>query len=211
MTGDARDPHTMAFDGKGNVWFTSQAANRVGRLNMETGEYDLVQPYETAARPYGIVLDEGGDVWVSLFNTDSVVRVDPETMALTHFRKATPESRSRRLETTRDGWVWYVDEPRGYLGRIDRSTGEVREYQMPGGGSARPYAITKDDKERLWISQTGPEKRLVGFDPRTETFVSVNEVSDNIRHLNFHASTGAMWFGTDANRIGRVLTDAAAQ
>jgi virginiamycin B lyase len=209
-TGDARDPHTMVFDEHGHIWFTSQQANRVGRLNMETGEYDLVQPYPTPARPYGIVLDESGDAWVSLFNTDSVVRIDAETLEMTHFRKATSESRSRRLETTSDGSVWYVDEPRGYLGRIDRDTGEVREYKMPGGDDARPYAITKDAKERLWISETGTKKQLVAFDPRTETFVSVNEVSQTIRHMDFHSPTGAMWFGTDANKIGRVLTDAAA-
>jgi virginiamycin B lyase len=211
MTGEARDPHTMVFDGKGHIWFTSQHSNRVGRLNMETGALNLVQPYETPSRPYGIVLDSAGDVWVSLFNTDSVVRIDARTLGLRHFREATPQSRSRRLETTSDGSVWYVDEPRGYLGRIDRDTGEVREYRMPGGDDARPYAITKDARERLWISQTGPEKRLVGFDPRSERFVSVNEVSHNIRHMDFHEPSGAMWFGTDANRIGRLLTDAAAR
>lgn len=210
-TGEARDPHTMVFDDHGHIWFTSQHANRVGRLNMETGEYVLVQPYETPARPYGIVLDAQGDPWVSLFNTDSVARIDAETLEVTLFRKATAESRSRRLEVTSDGSVWYVDEPRGYLGRIDPATGAVREYGMPGGDDARPYAITKDAEERLWISETGSKKQLVAFDPRAEQFVSVNAVSQTIRHLGFDPATGAMWFGTDANRVGRVLTDAAVE
>jgi virginiamycin B lyase len=211
MTGEAADPHTMVFDGQGNIWFTSQQSNRVGRIDMSTGEYVLVTPYETPARPYGIVMDDDGYPWVSLFNTNSVVRIDPETLELTHFRKATEESRSRRIEVTSDGYVWYVDEPRGYFGRIDPSSGDVQEYPMPGGDGARPYALTKDDRENLWISQTGPEKMLVGFDPRAEEFFSVNEVTHNIRHMMFHEPTGAMWFGTDANHVGRLLTAHAAR
>ena len=41
MTGEAKDPHTMVFDGKGNIWFTSQGSNRIGRLNMTTEKVDL--------------------------------------------------------------------------------------------------------------------------------------------------------------------------
>jgi hypothetical protein len=30
-------------------------------------------------------------------------------------------------------------------------------------------------------------------------------VSGNIRHMQFHVPTKAMWFGTDANKIGRII------
>jgi virginiamycin B lyase len=206
MTGEAGDPHTLIFDGNGNIWFTSQQSNRVGRLDMATGEYDLITPYETPSRPYGIVIDDDGYPWVSLFNTSHVMRIDPVTMEFTLFDKAAEDSRSRRIATTSDGMVWYVDEPRGQLGRINPATGDVSEWVMPGGEGSRPYALTKDDRDRLWVSETGPEKQLVGFDPASEEFFSVNEVSHNIRHMMFEPEARAMWFGTDANRVGRILT-----
>jgi hypothetical protein len=124
---------------------------------------------------------------------------------------ATSDSRSRRIETLGDGSVWYVDEPRGYLGRIDPATGNVREWLMPGGEGSMPYALTKDDRDRIWFSETGPAKQLVGFDPGSEEFFSVNEVSHNIRHMMFDEETGAMWFGTDANNVGRILARAVTQ
>jgi virginiamycin B lyase len=139
------------------------------------------------------------------------VRIHPETLEMTHFNKATEQSRSRRIEATSDGYIWYVDEPRGYLGRIDPRTREVREYAMPGGSGSRPYALTKDDRENLWVSQTGPEKVLAGFDPSAGEFFAVHEVSHNIRHMMFDEATGTMWFGTDANNVGRVLTSAASE
>jgi virginiamycin B lyase len=150
-------------------------------------------------------LDDEGHPWVALFRTNTVVRVDPETLELTRFEEAEAASQARRLEWTEDGMVWYLDQPRGYLGRIDPATGEVTEWQAPGGSQSSPYAITKDDQGRLWFSETGPVKQLVGFDPATEEFFSIHPVSGSIRHMMFDARTGSMWFGTDANQIGRVL------
>jgi virginiamycin B lyase len=209
-TGEAHDPHTMVFDGRGHIWFTSQAANRVGRLDMKTGDVRLVTPHDSPGRPYGIVIDAKGYPWASLLNMNKVVRIDPETFALKHFNEATPDSRSRRIEVTADGAVWYGDEPRGFLGRIDPATGTVKEYALPGGARSKPYALTQDGDGRLWVSQTGPDKKLVAFDPKTEQFVAVHDVSDVIRHMMYDAKTGTMWFGTDAHRIGRVITRATA-
>lgn len=206
MTGEARDPHTMIFDGQGHIWFTSQQSNRVGRLNMESGAVDLITPYETPSRPYGIVMDDAGHPWVMLLGAPHVARIDPSTLGVTLYDQASPESRGRRIEWTPDNKVWYVDEARGYLGQIDVATRQVREWPTPGGPGARPYALTKDGDNRLWLSETGPDKRLVGFDPRTEEFFSVNEVSQNIRHMMFHEESASLWFGTDANNIGRIVT-----
>ena len=119
MTGEATDPHTIVFDGKGNIWFTSQGANRIGRLNTKTEKVDLITPNETPSNPYGIVMDPQGNPWVALFRTNTLVRIDPNTMAVTRFKQANEASRSRRIEFTSDGMAWYVDEPRGYLGRIN--------------------------------------------------------------------------------------------
>jgi virginiamycin B lyase len=196
----------MVFDGNGYIWFTSQGSNRIGRLNMQTGDVRLVTPWETPSNPYGIVLDAEGNVWAMLLRTNKVVRIDPETFEMTHYDQASPESRGRRLAWTEDNKLWYVDEARGYLGRIDVATRETTEWQMPSGAGSNPYAITKDDQGRLWVSDTGPSKQLVGFDPRTEEFFSVSTVSGSIRNMYFHANTGTMWFGTDANNVGRIVT-----
>ena len=209
MTGEAKDPHTHVFDGKGHVWFTSQGSNRIGRLNIKTEKVDLITPSDQPSNPYGIVLDKDGNPWVALLRTNTVVRVDPAKLTVTPFKQAHESSRSRRIEATPDGMIWYVDETRGYLGRINPATSEAKEWAAPGGPKSSPYALTKDDQGRLWFSETGPLKQLVGFDPKTEKFFSVNTVSGNIRHMHFHTPTKTLWFGTDANKIGRIATTTA--
>ncbi|MGE3277139.1 MAG: lyase [Vicinamibacterales bacterium] len=204
MTGEARDPHTMVFDGKGHIWFTSQGSNRVGRLHIATGKVDLVTPYEQPSNPYGIVLDPQGVPTVALLRVGVIAKIDPETLAVTHFKEGDESSRSRRLDILSDGSIWYGDEARGMLGRIDPKTGAVKEWQVPGGADARPYALTKDDRGRIWFSETGTRKRLVGFDPASEKFFANIEVSGTIRNMVFDQKTRAMWFGTDANKVGRI-------
>ena len=103
-----------------------------------------------------------------------------------------------------DGTIWFGDEARGMLGRLNPATGEVKEWQVPGGPKASPYALTRDDQDRLWFSETGESKRLVGFDPKTEKFFANIEVSGTIRHMHFDKKTRTMWFGTDANKVGRI-------
>jgi virginiamycin B lyase len=206
MTGEARDPHTMVFDGKGNIWFTSQGSNRVGRLNMATEAVDLVTPYEQPSNPYGIVLGPKGHLWVALSRTNMVAKIDAATLAVTRFAQSDEGSRSRRIAVTADGMVWAGDGARGYLIRINPETGETTEWQVPGGAGARPYALTKDDRDRLWLAETGPEKRLVGFDPKAGKFFANIPVSGTIRHMFFDSRTKMLWFGTDADRIGRIDT-----
>ena len=87
--------------------------------------------------------------------------------------------------------------------------GEAYNFIMissPGGAQSRPYAITADGNGRLWVSETGPVKKMVAFDPKTEKFFANIPVSNNIRHMMYDPKTGTMWFGTDSNTIGRVGT-----
>jgi virginiamycin B lyase len=203
-TGEARDPHTMVFDGKGHIWFTSQGSNRVGRLHMATEKVDLVTPNDTPSNPYGIKIDSKGTVWVALLRVGMVAKIDPVTLAVTRFKQGAETSRSRRLDVLGDGTVWFGDEARGMLGRLNPVTGEVKEWPAPGGAESRPYALTRDDQDRIWFTETGANKRLVGFDPKTEKFFANIEVSGTIRNMYFDKKTRTMWFGTDANTVGRI-------
>lgn len=209
MTGEAKDPHTMVFDGKGNIWFTSQGSNRIGRLNMTTEKVDLITPFDTPSNPYGIVIDSKGTVYAALLRVGMIAKIDPETMAVTRLKQGADTSRSRRLDVLSDGTIWFGDEARGMLGRINPASGEVKEWPVPGGPKGMPYALTKDDQDRIWFSETGASKRLVGFDPKTEQFFANIEVSGTIRNMYFDRKTRSMWFGTDANNVGRIALQKA--
>jgi virginiamycin B lyase len=144
---------------------------------------------------------------VVLFGTNKLATVDPATLQLKEFALPNAETRPRRIAITPDDMVWYVDYARGALGRFDPKTGQAKEWAGPGGAASRPYAMTSDDKGRVWYFETNPQpNRLVGFDPKREVFFSVNEIASGggtVRHMIFEKGKREIWFGSDAHTIGR--------
>jgi virginiamycin B lyase len=203
----ARDPHTLVFDRDGNIWFTTQGGNYVGKLTTATGDVRLIKVPTSDARPYGIVIDSKNRPWFNEFGTNKIATVDPKTMEVREYILPEARSRTRRLVVTSDDLVWYVDYARGYIGQLDPATGKTMEWANPGGARSLPYAMAVDDRDRVWFVETGVHpNRLVGFDPKTKQFFSVTEFGANpntVRHMVFHSPTREIWFGTDANTIGR--------
>lgn len=206
-----RDPHTMVFDKQGNIWFTAQQSNAIGHFNVRTGKFRIVKPPLPEGRrstnPYGIVLDSKGRPWVNLFATNMLATVDPETFELTTYPLANEGTRNRRIAVTSDDKIFYVDYARGYLGKFDPVTKKVSEWALPGGPRSLPYGMTADDRDRIWIAETGLQpNRLVGFDPRTEKFFSITEIPgerNTVRYMIFDRKSKMLWYGSDAGMIGQ--------
>lgn len=208
--GVPRDPHTLIMDKSGNIWFTAQQGNRVGHLVTKTGEVHIMEPPTTNSRPYGIVLDARGRPWFTEFNSNKVASIDPATMKITEYALPDEKSRARRIEVGADGTIWYADYMRGKLIRFTPSTKATKEWDMPSGATSLPYAMALDGQGRIWLAETGVQpNRLVGFDPKSEKFFSNTPVAKSgagtIRHMVYHPGTRALWFGTDANTIGRAV------
>jgi virginiamycin B lyase len=204
----ARDPHTMVFDRNGDIWFTVQGGNFVGHLETGSGRVHLIDAPTRDGRPYGIVIDPSGRPWFDEFGTNKIASIDPATRTITEYPLPNDRTRPRRIAVTSDGVVWYGDYTRGMLGRFDPKTKAVREFPLPAAAQSLPYAMASDDRDRVWLVETGVQpNRLVGFDSKSERWVSITPISESggltVRHMIFHTPTRTLWFGTDANTIGR--------
>jgi virginiamycin B lyase len=203
----ARDPHTLTFDSRGNVWFTVQQGNYVGKLTTADHRVQLIKVPTARARPYGIVVDSEDVPWAVAFGTNKLLQIDPQNMTLREIVLPNEDSRPRRLVITSDDRVWFVDYARGYLGRYGPDAGDFAEWAMPGGSESRPYGMAVDRNDKIWIVETGVSpNRFVGFDAVTEEFVSMTDIPSGggaVRHMDYFAPAGEIWFGTDTNYIGR--------
>lgn len=208
----ARDPHTLIFDeNEENIWFTVQGGNMMGRLNIESRKVDLIRSRTSGSRPYGIKMAPDGSVWVALFGSNKLAHIDPVTLEHDEIELPRDGARPRRLEVLDDGRVWYVDYAEGMLGVYDPDGGAFTEWRMPQGMSARPYGMASDSRGKLWMVATGVQPNIfVGFDPGTETFINATELASGggtVRHMHYHEPSGAVWFGTDTNYVGRAIVE----
>ncbi len=205
----AKDPHTLVRDAKSNaIWFTSQQSNGVGRFDPAKGTVRVVKLPQSGSRPYGIGLDSKGRPWFVEFGGNRIGTIDPATMALTEIAMPDPRSRPRRMSITSDDRVWVNDYVRGMMLRYDPATKKFDEWPLPSGERSLPYAMAVDDQDRVWVVESGVQpNRLVGLDGKTGAILSETPIlpsgAGTVRHMVFDKKSGAIWFGTDANTIGR--------
>jgi virginiamycin B lyase len=208
---EGTNPHSINVDSTGIVWYTGNRNGRIGRLDPNGGGLRVIMTGE-AKDPHTHVFDGKGNMWFTSQGSNKIGRLNMKTEKVDLITPSETPSNPYGIVLDPQGNPWVALFRTNTLVRINPATLEVTRFTQanaPGGAGSRPYALTKDDQGRLWFSETGPVKQLVGFDPKTEKFFSVNPVSGTIRHMHFHAPTKAMWFGTDANKIGRVITSSA--
>lgn len=207
-----RDPHTLIFDPKSGIgWFSAQQSQRIGRIDPKTGDIKLWRPPgEGRTNPYGVVIDQDGRPFFNLWQTNKIATIDPKTLEYKEYVHPDPRMRARRIAITADGQIWFGDY-RGKINHLDPKTGKFEEWDMPSGPAAQPYAHAQDDRDRIWIVETGVQpNRMVAFDTKSKSWVANFPIVSNgaerntVRHMTFHRPTREIWFGTDAGTIGHV-------
>jgi virginiamycin B lyase len=199
----------MAFDRRGNLWFTAQNGNAVGRLETANGRVRVVKVRTANARPYGLVVDSTTDrPWFVEFGTNRIGTIEPNTFELKEYTLPDAGSRPRRLEFL-NGRIWAADYVRGALLELDPTNAKVRTFPLPGGAQSLPYATAHDDRGRIWVAETGQQpNRIVAVDGGTGRVVGealiVESGGGTVRHMTFDPRTRFIWFGTDNDTVGRV-------
>jgi virginiamycin B lyase len=190
-------PHDVAPAPDGTVWYTAQAAGKLGRLEPADGTVREVALGEGSA-PHGVIVGPDGAPWVTDGGLNAIVRVDPKTLAVRRF-PLPASSRFANLNTAtfdKRGVLWFTGQS-GIYGRLDPRTGALRVFRAPGGPG--PYGIAttpggvaridsrtgratvvrpptrgqgarriwSDSKGRLWVSEWNAG-RVARFDPATK-------------------------------------------
>ena len=119
-----------------------------------------------------MVVDSKGTPYYCEFGAPKIAAIDPNTMAIKEWTLKDPEARPRRIAITDDDIIYYADYSRGYLGRLNPKTGEMKEWASPSGPRSQPYGITFLNGA-IWYNESAVKPNtLVRFDPKTEKFQS---------------------------------------
>jgi virginiamycin B lyase len=152
----ARDP---APGPDGNIYITVMHADRIARFDTRSHqfkEWDL----PSGSHPHGLLVDSSGKVWYTGNGNGTIGELDPATGKVIEHRAPSGGS-PHTLVIDDAGTIWFTNQ-RGFLGRLDRRTGEIKEYRMSGG----PYGLALDRKGRVWVCRMGAD--LMGvLDPKT--------------------------------------------
>lgn len=158
----------LAFDSKRNaVWFTDARTNSIGKLDMASGQIDMVQVPTGSAGPMGIVLSpDGNSVWFAEITGDRIASVDPESMRITEY--ATGEDSGPALLTFDDsGILWVTLSFSNSVLRIDpqalssnNPTAAMTELKLSGEDAFSPLGIAVSG-DKVYVSDHGSSRMIV--------------------------------------------------
>jgi virginiamycin B lyase len=201
----ARDPHSPLFDAKGILWFTVQMGDFVGRLDPATGAITVRAVATPKANPHGIAIDSKGTPIFAMVGSNKIGIVNPQTMEITEHVLA-EGAHPRRVAVTSDDGIWYTDEGRGFLARLDPKTYQVKEFATPGGPKAGPWSIAVTRDGIIWYTESDaqPNNNLVRFDPKTEAMQSwpLPTKGGVVRHM-VAAPDGTLWLAQSG--VGKMI------
>lgn len=207
---EGTNPHNLIVDNAGTVWYAGNRNGMIGRYDPATRQITRYPMPDAAVRdPHTLAFDQQGTIWFTAQQAGYVGRLVPTTGKIDLIKVPGERTRPYGIVVDAKGRPFFDVFGTNKLAMIDPATKRVQEWPSPSGGLSLPYAMTSDDLGRLWWVETGPRpNRLIAFDPALGKVV-VNEpvgtdAPNTIRHMVYHAPTRSIWYGSDANMIGRV-------
>jgi virginiamycin B lyase len=146
--GRGQHPHDVAPAVDGGVWYTAQATGELGYLDPKTGATRTVK-LGSGSSPHGVIIGPDGAPWITDSGLNAMVRVDPASSEVKLFKLPGPNVNLNTAAFDRSGIVWFTGQ-RGYYGRLDPKSGEVKVMESPRG--AGPYGITSTPDGRIFYA-----------------------------------------------------------
>ena len=146
-----------------------------------------------------IHMDDQGRMWTGDYETNEIWRIDPATQE--YLKISGLSGGVVEAQIGPDGALWYSGFDNGSLGRVDLNAGTVVTWTIPG--SSRPWGMTFDANNDLWISEYDVAKiyRYTAGTNQLCTYIMPNET----KSLYLRADNRGVWLGDYSNdRIARI-------
>ncbi|MBU2872304.1 cytochrome C [Colwellia sp. E2M01] len=125
-------------------------------------------------------------------------------ISFTLWQTPTLGQRSRDPIEATDGTIWWAGQRQNLIGKINPTTGEMKEYLLPE--NAMPHTVTTDNAGNIWY--TGNKNGSVGMlDIETEQITEYKMPDEKAKdpHSAIFDAKGTLWFTLQhSNMIGRL-------
>lgn len=196
-------PWMIAPGADGNLWFTEQSSNDIGRIT--TAGVVTEFPISSNAAPWGIVEGPDGNMWFtdSSSTASAIGRITPSGEVTLFSSGLSPASQPEGITVGPNGNLWFTEFAASKIGEIS-TAGVISEHSLVTGSG--PTSIVLGPGGNLWFTeQTG--NRIGETSPSGEV---LNEFTTGITASSspFAIATGTdgnLWFSEmTGNAIARI-------
>ena len=224
--------NAIAAGPDGNMWFTDNANNSIGRITPSGATTFFPAPAtpdpQNGSGLFEITAGPDGNMWFTAFYTNMVGKI---TMSgdITTYALPTPNSHPLGITAGPDGNMWVALDFANGINRITPS-GTITQFPIPAPGSTGPTTITASSDCTMCASviTAGPDKSLWFIMPAVsrigritmtgvvtsfpvDTAIPAANAPQQNRLGGITAGTdGNLWFTEPAdNQVGRMTTAGA--
>lgn len=197
-------PHDLAASPQagGPVYYTAQATGRLGVLDPANGRYEEI-PLGDQSAPHGVIVGPDGAPWITDGGRNAIVRVDPNTRAITRWPLPDSASNANLNTLTFDhrGRVWFTGQS-GFYGRLDPVSGDMKVWRAPRGTG--PYGMaTTPTGEIYYASLAGNHIARIDVETGVATLIEPPTPNQGARRL-WSDSKGNIWVSYwNTGQLGR--------
>ncbi|MHB1123578.1 MAG: Vgb family protein [Ramlibacter sp.] len=151
----ARDP---AIGPGGIVYFSVKLGDKIVRFDPKSKCFhEWIVP--GGMRPQALVVARDGKV---VFGGTGLGELDPSTGTVKQYENPSKGVLFYSLVLGAHDNIWFTERNVGKLGRLERSTGKMTEYQI----GSDPYGLALDQRGNVWVTRKAAD-RVAKFDPTT--------------------------------------------
>jgi virginiamycin B lyase len=193
------------------LWFTEEAANKIGVLTQSATISDYPLP-ESGSKPLSITIGQDGNLWLTEFGGGRIAQFNVSYLS---FVECTLPAQTGAQPTPwgiapgPDGNLWVTDPASNGIWRVQPGCGSYSFYPL-ATANANPQSITVGPNGALWFVETNANQ--IG-----EIYPSATAGSSPVEYAVTTPASGlgvivsgadnALWFTeTKADKLGRMLT-----
>jgi streptogramin lyase len=141
----------------GNLWFTQQDNNRVGKITT-SGHFGAQYSLPTGSNPWSITTGPDGNLWFIEQGSNKIGKISTGgsiseyVIPTTNGIDATPWN----ITAGHDGNVWFTESATNKIAKITAG-GSITEYVIPTPNSF-PVGITSGPDGNLWFTESSGNK-----------------------------------------------------
>ena len=200
-------PRQSHVDGK--VWTTEIGRQVILRLDIASGQYELVDPFKympegTNHSPYGLAADAKNNLFLMDFGDEVIARMDAKTLETTIYPTPTPRSRPRRTMLDGKGRIWFAEFAANKVAMFDPVKEKFREWEAPTPYTY-PYDVFLDRNGELWAGSMSSD-RILRLNPETgKSLEYLLPRQTNVRRVFVDNSTTPITFWVGSNHGASIV------
>lgn len=198
-------PTSITAGPDGNLWFTDDEGNSIGRITVKGRVTKFSLP--KGSRPNGIAAGPDGNLWFTNSFGNKIGRITVKG-AITYFTTPTADPDLESITSGPDGNLWFTEYGANKIGRIT-AKGRVKEFPIPTKEGS-PASITVGPHGNLWFIERADNYKICKI--TMKGIVTEYPLPKKVHPASLTVGPdGNLWFseGFGYNKIGRITTSGA--